>query len=817
MKQLTKLITSPVALLLCTVLTAASILCSCKKEEGFADANFTYSIVETRGSKIFTWEPGTDGLLHCPEQTLTGVTITSHNYVDVEVTSDDQNFSGVTFISSDESVLKITNIETKKCHIEYVGPGNASILMTAGAHQKTVAFEVKESVPLEGVQITVGGREYLIPQGSSAAPNFICISPDGKLPEDGGEELVITGIQPENASLRFVNDFKGAGLIGNVSYDAVNKNHYGAGAPSFCRNGHESLLDISDIIGRTLFFSHEEIARGYLSFTFGDKGSPEYYAELSYLTEPSWEDDGLSFGTDVGRYMNYEFPEYERIFKEYILNMYQEPIAFTILENDGDWIECKVIETGLRVVLLIHVKESFQDASRTAKIKVYAPGRPGEGCLVEIKQTGLSEGNLRGALKDLYNACNGQNWVHNNNWGSEKALTQWYGLTPKRYYSLSEFGGTGSVYFGTDNLWSIKLTSNNMNKGAVPESFWKACRYFESIEITRTYLAESVVPDCVWHENLKKLDLNYSFMAVPLGPAIANAKTLQYIDLDHCKINGPIPEEMTTLASLETLRLMETGLTGSLPANLGNLKNLKMLYVCNNLDLGGVLPESFYELYNIQLIAFDYTKIGGTLSEKISELKQLFGFNINGCKFEGKIPEEFGNFKHITCDFNGNYFEAIPQYMRFRPTFNMDWHYDGFPAGIPYFYCKKEEGHPDGYIIRRPDFWEMKDICVDGVPIKKAAYSINYDLGYKYPQPVWAFIRFGVYEWTYADYGAFKYPQYPIADDLQYPADEYYYDGKDWRHPKYEYPAREYVKVDNQWIHDPSCPWDKEYPRKHED
>ena len=76
---------------------------------------------------------------------------------------------------------------------------------------------------------------------------------------------------------------------------------------------------------------------------------------------------------------------------------------------------------------------------------------------------------------------------------------------------------------------------------------------------------------------------------------------------------------------------------------------------------------------------------------------------------------------------------------------------------------------------------------------------------------MWARIKYGIFCWNMCRDGEFKNPEFPDADDLQYPATEYYYDGSSWRHPKLEYPAREYWFNGSSWVHDAACPWDREY------
>lgn len=812
MKTFFKSFTSPVAVL--TLCAALISFASCDKEE-FTETDFSFTVSELRQSKTFVWEQSSDGVLRCTDQQLKGLTVTSANRTIIQVTSNDQNFSGVSFHSSDESIIKLYNVTAKSCELIYTGDGSATITMTAGGKQKVVTFESKLIVPLEGVNIKVGGRNYLVPVGTDANPSFLCLSTDG-IPAGGGEDLVITGLKPENSSYRYVLDFLGASIDGTVSYDDVTRQHYGSSVSSFCSNGHESNFDFSELEGRKMFFDGKAIDRGYLQFVFKDprnsaSPSTKCYAEMSYEDHSSWDDDGLSFEEIGGRTVSYEFEDYARVFDVKINNSKNLPLSVEVTGNEQGWIKYLTGNDGN--TFQVYVADSKQSSSRQATVKVYSPGKVGGGCSVCIVQKGREEGTIRAGLVDLYNKVNGPNWNHSDNWCTDKPIIEWYGLTPSKAIELNKFGMSGKAYYGTGNLWSIKLVGNNMNKGVIPESFWKACRNFESIKLYDNYLVESTFPDFVWNDNLKVLDLQCTFMSVPLSSAMANARNLEHIEIMYCAVNGPLPEEITTLTHLIELRMAGCGITGTLPQNLAGMKSLEKVDLGCNTELCGNLPDSFYDMQNIRTFCLSYSKVGGTISSKIANLKYLESFSIYGCEFEGTVPEELGTISRMfTWSLDGNYFEKIPEFVRYRGN-GRKWQSGGFQMDVACFQRKKSDGRPDGYIRYTKECFSLPDVCVDGVPVKTPGWCIADPTNiYKsLPFPVWANIRFGNVSWTHGKEADMKYPQYPYADDLQYPATEYYFDGKDWRHPNYQYPAREYRYDGNAWIHDPSCPWDKEY------
>ena len=514
---------------------------------------------------------------------------------------------------------------------------------------------------------------------------------------------------------------------------------------------------------------------------------------------------------------NFSFKEYERYF-EVRMSKADRSVKISVPE-DAPWLRACMSTVNVDGVdwttACFLLAENVGSNARHTTVTVSKEGIHRE-MSIEVNQIGSEmEGSLKRGLTAFYNSLNGDAWNHNDNWCSDKQMFDWYGITASMTAPRALFGGEGFVYFGTDDKWYLDLEANNM-RGEIPIEFWQACSSFEYITIIGEYLPTSSLSDLVWHEGLAKLDLTMTFMKAPLTPAIAKAKSLHTLNLQCCSIPGTIPEEITGLSHLREVNLRECGLTGTLPASLGNLQELQSLLLDHNMELGGTLPASFYQLGNLRYFDIGSTKIGGVLSSDIRHLTRLENFSIGGCEFEGTVPEEFGQLENLAAyDFQGNYFTEIPQFVRYT-GFNSrpykQWVGSaGFPLGIPYYQRNKKDGRPENYIVTVPNAFTIPDIIVDGKPLSRPGYYVDYDRCYLMPLPQWARIKYGICTWNMYHDGEAKFPEYPYADDLQYPADEYYYDGKDWRHPKLDYPAREYWYNGAAWVHDASCPWGAEY------
>lgn len=580
--------------------------------------------------------------------------------------------------------------------------------------------------------------------------------------------------------------------------------------------GGETLVSTSiesDKSGKGGCITFTPISSGYFTETIAvefSNGEKNVSIPVSLIKEEFKFADGTVEKT-------FSFREYERYF-EVGMSRADKSVEVSV-PKDAPWLQACVSNVNVdgvdQTTLCFLLAENIGSNARHTTVTVSKEGIHRE-MKIDVSQIGSEmEGSLKRGLTAFYNSLNGANWNHNENWCSDKQMFDWYGITASMVASRALFGGDGFVYFGTDDKWILDLEANNM-RGEIPMEFWQACPCFEFITIAGEYLPTSSLSDLVWHEGLVKLDLTMTFMKTPLTPAIANAKNLQTLNLQCCSIPGTIPEEITGLSHLREVNLRECGLTGTLPFSLGNLQELEILLLDHNMNLGGTLPSGFYQLHSLRSFDIGSTQIGGSLSPDIKHLDNLEDFYISGCEFEGTIPEEFGQLENLTAyDFQGNYFTRIPQFVRYIGFNSKEYKQwvgsAGFPLGVPYYQRNKKDGRPENYIVTVPNAFVIPDIIVDGKPLPRAGYYVDYDKCYLMPLPEWAHIKYGIYTWNMCRDGEFKEPVYPYADDLQYPANEYYFDGKDWRHRNLEYPAREYYYNGSSWVHDASCPWDKEH------
>jgi len=105
---------------------------------------------------------------------------------------------------------------------------------------------------------------------------------------------------------------------------------------------------------------------------------------------------------------------------------------------------------------------------------------------------------------------------------------------------------------------------------------------------------------------------------------------LRELVVPKCKLSCELPVVITKFTKLKRLRAETNNLTGCIPEDIGNCTELEDLYLFDNLNLGGGIPES------------------------IGKLTNLKRFHIGHSGYSGVIPREFGSCISLETSFMGN-------------------------------------------------------------------------------------------------------------------------------------------------------------------
>lgn len=388
-------------------------------------------------------------------------------------------------------------------------------------------------------------------------------------------------------------------------------------------------------------------------------------------------------------------------------------VTVTISDNAKYWIrqvETRALETK---ALHFNVAACADDDNREGTITI-SGGNATQ--TITVKQNGLKETleKEREALIAFYKAMGGDNWTCNDNWCSDKPVSEWYGVNsevdeffrpidskrvvsirlswnnlngkipneianlkkltildlsgnsitgeiPQFIGDLSQLsrlalvrcGLTGNIPEEITNLHSLKtleLTGNELT--GIPEEI-SGLSQLKQLYLSDNLLSE-IPPSIGKLSKLEELYLAGNKFSGNIPKEIGSLTNLKYLHLNSNSLTGSIPSEITKLTQLEILWLSHNGLTGELPVDIGNMVALKELTLFEN-QLTGKMPESLCNLKNLEYLELSFNALSGTIPTGISGLENIVTLNVAVNQLSGEIPSEIGalsKLKHLNLGAN---------------------------------------------------------------------------------------------------------------------------------------------------------------------
>ena len=260
------------------------------------------------------------------------------------------------------------------------------------------------------------------------------------------------------------------------------------------------------------------------------------------------------------------------------------------------------------------------------------------GCVPEawqdVEQNDLDEVGLpictdEVALIALYEATDGDNWVSNQNWLSNRPIGTWYGVVTDE----------------NDRVIELDLSDNEL-KGTIPSELGHLV-YLEGLYLSENQLSGTIPSALSVLSNLIELSLWSNELTGMIPPELGRLTNLEMLHLGANELSGPIPSELGDLTNLEELGLYTNKLTGEIPAELGNLTNLEWLSLTEN-ELSGPIPPTLGKLRNLTVLYLGQNKLSGTVPPELGNLADLEELFLQSNRLRGAIPSELGNLKKLT-------------------------------------------------------------------------------------------------------------------------------------------------------------------------
>ena len=233
-----------------------------------------------------------------------------------------------------------------------------------------------------------------------------------------------------------------------------------------------------------------------------------------------------------------------------------------------------------------------------------------------------SQRKERQALMDLYNATDGDHWVRNDNWGSDKPLSEWFGV-------IMNDGGT--------HVLRLYLNGNGL-KGELPASLG------DLKSITRLLLSDNELTG-------------------ELPASLSNLTQMTAFCLHNNQLTGTIPDSFVNLTNLQFLWVHENHMDGTLSEAL-----LKSDWWNNDLLDKKLFQAKGYRLkYGWLYESTDFSEDGKVVQLQTHALGKGIPIVITGDAYSDRLMDRFEQRAHETMEF----FFDIEPYTTFRSCFDV--------------------------------------------------------------------------------------------------------------------------------------------------
>lgn len=307
-----------------------------------------------------------------------------------------------------------------------------------------------------------------------------------------------------------------------------------------------------------------------------------------------------------------------------------------VIGDDSSWLNYSLSEGGVK----LSVRPNNEEYERKVRM-IVKNGEHGISDTIDIIQTVNKE---RVALIKIYKALNGEKWLDQENWCTDRPLSEWEGIMAN---------GDKEVY----RLW---LSRDANVKGEIPECLGDLTN-LEQVSCEYSNVSGRLPESIGKLTNLKRITIGNCKFEGEIPESIKNCLKLEYVDMSQNHFTGKIPEVFFLCENLEylmlgdnkfnqfeinytpksnklhTLHIYGNEIISPIPDNLFLCKGLRFIHAEDN-KIKGHIPETIFEALNLEYIDLSNNELEGELPSRISSDSKLGNIDVSNNNLSGKIP-----------------------------------------------------------------------------------------------------------------------------------------------------------------------------------
>ena len=288
------------------------------------------------------------------------------------------------------------------------------------------------------------------------------------------------------------------------------------------------------------------------------------------------------------------------------------------------------------------------------------------------------------ALRELYKATSGRDWMRSDGWLEDEDLDRWHGVRTDSIGRVANLDLSGNGLSGhlprvlgrLASLTDLRIQDNALS-GRLPLSLTGLSLDEFDYADTSLCVADDhrleawlngiprhvgtgvVCPPLTDREILELLywatggpdwTENAGWLSEPLtewhGVETNAAGQVVELQLDGNGLSGEIPGELGGLSHLERLQLSFNGLKGAIPPQLGGLPGLIHLDLAGN-RLSGTVPPELGALDHLTFLNLSHNRLSGEIPGELGDLDSLEELRLYGNELSGSIPPELGTLANL--------------------------------------------------------------------------------------------------------------------------------------------------------------------------